>query len=63
MRPERLAELAGRLRGLGVDVEGPVEHEGGDRSIYFEDPEGNLVEAWSFFEAGEGAREGVDALS
>lgn len=31
---------------------GPVEHEGGDHSLYFEDPAGNLVEAWDFFEDG-----------
>jgi catechol-2,3-dioxygenase len=63
VRPDRLDALAERLRQLGVDAEGPVTHEGGDRSLYFEDPEGNVVEAWSFFEAGEGAREGVDALA
>ena len=63
VRPERLEGLAERLRGLGVEVRGPVDHEGGDRSLYFEDPEGNVVEAWSFFEAGAGAREGVDALT
>ena len=62
VRPECLEGLAARLRELGVEAEGPVEHEGGDRSLYFEDPEGNLVEAWSFFERGEGARDGVDAL-
>jgi hypothetical protein len=27
-----------------------------------EDPEGNVVEVWDFFEHGEGARDGVDAL-
>jgi hypothetical protein len=27
-----------------------------------EDPEGNVVEVWDFFERGEGAREGVAAL-
>jgi hypothetical protein len=26
-----------------------VEHEGGDRSLYVRDPEGNLVEAWDHF--------------
>jgi catechol-2,3-dioxygenase len=41
---------------------GAVEHDGGDRSFYFEDPEGNVVEAWDFFERGDGARAGVDAL-
>jgi hypothetical protein len=28
----------------------------------FKDPEGNVVEAWDFFEHGEGGRDGVDAL-
>ena len=51
-----------RLQQLGVEHEGPVEHPGGDRSIYLEDPEGNVVEVWDFFEHGDGAREGVDAL-
>ena len=63
VRPERLDPLAARLRGMGHEVRGPVEHEGGDRSLYFEDPEGNVVEAWSFFEAGDGARNGVDSLA
>jgi catechol-2,3-dioxygenase len=49
VRPGALAEIARRLDGLGVDYRGPVEHDGGDRSLYFEDPEGNLVEAWDFF--------------
>ncbi|QEC48711.1 VOC family protein [Baekduia soli] len=61
--PGALDEIAGRLRALGREPRGPVEHDGGDRSLYFEDPEGNLVEAWDIFEQGEGAREGVAALS
>lgn len=61
--PEGLDALTGRLRDAGVDVRGPEEHPGGDRSIYFEDPSGNVVEAWDFFARGEGAREGVEALS
>jgi catechol-2,3-dioxygenase len=40
-------------------VRGPVEHPGGDRSIYFEDPEGNVVEAWDFF----GRERPVEALA
>jgi catechol-2,3-dioxygenase len=48
-----LDALADRLRSLGVACEGPVEHDGGDRSLYFEDPEGNVVEAWDFFARGE----------
>jgi hypothetical protein len=27
-----------------------VEHDGGDRSLYVVDPEGNVVEVWDFFE-------------
>jgi catechol-2,3-dioxygenase len=44
--------LAERLTEDGVGVRGPVEHPGGDRSIYFEDPAGNVVEAWDFFAQG-----------
>jgi catechol-2,3-dioxygenase len=58
-----LEEIGERLARLGVATEGPVEHDGGDRSLYFEDPEGNVVEAWDFFESGDGARDGVDALA
>jgi catechol-2,3-dioxygenase len=59
-RPDagRLEWLTGELRLEGIAVEGPVEHEGGDRSIYFSDPEGNRAELWDFFR--DGAR--VDAL-
>jgi catechol-2,3-dioxygenase len=51
------------LAAVGVDYHGPVEHDGGDRSVYFEDPEGNVVEAWDFFEHSDGARDGVEALT
>jgi catechol-2,3-dioxygenase len=57
-----LDTIAGRLRGLGISHRGPVEHDGGDRSIYVEDPEGNVVEVWDFFRRGEGERDGVAAL-
>ena len=60
--PQSLDRLTGRLREAEIEVEGPVEHPGGDRSIYFRDPSGNLVEAWDFFERGDGASEGVEAL-
>ena len=43
----------------GVGVDGPLEHEGGDRSLYARDPEGNVVEAWDLFERAGGS---VDAL-
>jgi catechol-2,3-dioxygenase len=49
----RIGDLAKRLRAAGVDVRGPVEHPGGDRSIYFQDPGGNMVEAWDFFHRGQ----------
>jgi len=42
--------LRERLERWGAEVEGPVEHEGGDRSLYVSDPEGNVVEVWDFFE-------------
>ena len=61
--PGTLDELADRVRSRGAPrVEGPHEHEGGDRSLYVEDPEGNVVEVWDFFKRGEGRREGVEAL-
>lgn len=57
--PGGLDALHARLDGTGVQVRGPVEHPGGDRSIYFEDPEGNVVEAWDFF----GRQRPVEALA
>lgn len=39
-------EAAERLRGEGHEIEGPIEHDGGDRSLYLTDPEGNRVELW-----------------
>jgi hypothetical protein len=35
---------------------------GGDRSLYCEDPAGNVLELWDFFHRGEGS-DGVDALA
>jgi len=58
VEPGSLDRKAAWLRGHGVEVEGPVEHPGGDRSIYFRDPEGNVAELWDFFE-----RQTVDALA
>jgi len=58
-----LTALCARLRAAGADVEGPVEHEGGDRSLYFFDPAGNRVEAWDFFTHGDGAKDGVSGLA
>jgi catechol-2,3-dioxygenase len=60
---DRLDELSNGLRGRGVEVDGPVEHEGGDRSAYFFDPAGNRVELWDFFRDGDGAERGVMALA
>lgn len=40
-------ELVGageRLRAAGLDVRGPFRWPGGQRSVYFHDPEGNVVE-------------------
>ena len=58
-----LEELSQRLRGRDVEVKGPIEHEGGDRSAYFFDPAGNRVELWDFFRDGDGAKGGVMALA
>jgi catechol-2,3-dioxygenase len=59
--PGTLDALVRRLRAH-ASVRGPVEHPGGDRSIYVEDPEGNVVEVWDFFRRGDGARDGIGAL-
>lgn len=59
----RLDDIASRLRAAGVETRGPVEHDGGDRSVYAEDPMGNVVEVWDYFHAGDGADEGVRALA
>ena len=63
VEPGTLDAIVRRLGDRGISVRGPVEHPGGDRSIYLEDPEGNVVEAWDFFDRGEGKREGTDALA
>lgn len=58
-----LNRLAERLRAADVSVRGPVDHPGGDCSIYFNDPAGNVVEAWDFLERAHGRREGVQGLA
>jgi catechol-2,3-dioxygenase len=63
VEPGTLDRLAERLRGNGLEVSDPVEHDGGDRSVYFFDPEGNRVELWDFFTDGDGAEEGVEGLA
>ena len=50
--PGRLDALVERLREHGASVRGPEEHDGGDRSLYVEDPEDNVVEVWDFFGRG-----------
>ena len=59
---EALERIAERVRDTGAEVKGPVEHDGGDASLYFRDPAGNLVEVWDYFHDGDGARDGVAAL-
>jgi catechol-2,3-dioxygenase len=61
--PGELDALADRLRAAGGAVRGPVEHDGGDRSLYFRDPAGNLVEAWDYFQRPEGDKSGVEGLA
>ncbi|HWT23312.1 MAG TPA: VOC family protein [Solirubrobacteraceae bacterium] len=50
--PGRLDALKERLEAHGAAVRGPERHDGGDRSLYVEDPEGNVVEVWDFFARG-----------
>jgi catechol-2,3-dioxygenase len=49
----RLDAIVERLQASGTEHRGPVEHPGGDRSVYVEDPEGNVVEVWDFFDRGQ----------
>jgi catechol-2,3-dioxygenase len=46
LRPLDLDSMVEQLADAGLEVEGPVVHDGGDRSIYLFDPEGNRVELW-----------------
>ena len=57
-----LEQIRDQLRAVGAEPHGPVEHPGGDQSVYVEDPEGNVVEVWDFFEDGDGREAGVAAL-
>jgi catechol 2,3-dioxygenase-like lactoylglutathione lyase family enzyme len=50
--PATLVVLARRLETLGIEHRGPLQHDGGDRSLYVEDPAGNVVEFWDFFVRG-----------
>ena len=54
----KLDEIAARLQEAGIGMRGPVAHEGGDRSLYAEDPMGNVIEIWDYFEDRE-----VDGLT
>ena len=56
--PGGLDRLCDTLEAAEVSFRGPEEHDGGDRSIYVEDPAGNVVEVWDFF-----ARRPVAALA
>ena len=38
------------LRQNGWDFEGPIAHDGGDRSLYLSDPEGNRLELWDYLD-------------
>jgi catechol-2,3-dioxygenase len=58
-----LFTIAQRARQRGVPCEGPVEHDGGDLSLYLRDPEDDIVELWDFFVDAAGAQDGVAALS
>jgi catechol-2,3-dioxygenase len=58
-----LERITAKLRSHGIDIEGPVEHEGGDRSLYLTDPEGNRVELWDYFTDGDGDAAGVGGLA
>jgi DICT domain-containing protein len=59
-REDDRVRIAARERSrLGICSPGLNEHDGGDRSISFGDPEGNRVELWGFFRDGDG----VDAVA
>jgi catechol-2,3-dioxygenase len=47
--PGTLDDIVARARTAGLEPEGPVRHDGGDRSTYLSDPAGNRVEAWDFY--------------
>ena len=59
---EALERVLERLRAMGAAPTGPIEHPGGDVSVYVEDPEGNVVEVWNYFRDGNGRAAGVAAL-
>ena len=61
--PRALDTLVERLDRLGIVRRGPVEHSGGDRSLYVDDPEGNVVELWDVFQRDPGRVEGTRILA
>jgi hypothetical protein len=61
--PGALDATRRRLDTLEIEFRGPVEHPGGDRSLYLGDPAGNVLELWDFFRRPDGAAEGVRALA
>ena len=58
--PRGLDRLRARSRSTRPTTAARSRHDGGDRSVYLEDPEGNVLEIWDFFER---EPEGVDALA
>src|ERR1700761_8109445 len=50
--PELLDRMVRELAADGHELEGPVVHDGGDRSIYMFDPEGNRGELWDIHRGG-----------
>jgi catechol-2,3-dioxygenase len=56
---QEMDRIRQRLTDAGFRPRGPVKHEGGDRSLYVEDPEGNVVEVWDFFVCGRTVEDGL----
>lgn len=46
--PAGLDASVAAFREHGQEFEGPIVHDGGDRSVYLSDPEGNRVELWDY---------------
>jgi catechol-2,3-dioxygenase len=46
----QLDSVIGSLRAGAWEFEGPITHEGGDRSVYLFDPEGNRLELWDYYD-------------
>jgi catechol-2,3-dioxygenase len=57
---QEMERIRRRLSDAGCSAHGPLEHEGGDRSLYVEDPEGNVVEVWDFFARGRTVQDGLN---